>query len=286
MLRTAVWRKLGEFTMGRLLSRIAASHSTGSNRRSSHVYPYFTQLRALMYLFRSVRAPTLQAAASAHPQHGRCPPGLRGRQDVSGFAAPVCRRPRCLQYGRLSPHQPLGGRRRAHNPTRLSSRLGSGSGRASRGTQGYLPQPRRLHWRETQDHPPSGTRRFSSRPQRQHQTHTPLQERLLLSGVHPAHRPVRGHGRSAALSARQILEALRPLLPTGWTVYVQFDSWYASAKLIKYVRRQRWHVTCGLKCNRTLNGVRIDHLASALRHRRYTRVRVTATDGNTTTYYV
>ena len=45
-------------------------------------------------------------------------------------------------------------------------------------------------------------------------------------------------------------------------------------------------MTCGLKCNRTLNGVRIDHLASALRHRRYTRVRVTATDGNTTTYYV
>src|SRR3989449_1031289 len=204
MHRTALWRKLvSKFSMGRLLSRIAASHSTGSNRRSSHVYPYFTQLRALMYLFRSVRAPTLQAAASAHPQHGRCPPGLRRRQDVSGFAAPVCRRPRCLQYGRLSPHQPLGGRRRAHNPTRLSSRLGSGSGRASRGPQGYLPQPRRLHWRETQDHPPSGTRRFSSRPQRQHQTHTPLQERLLLSGVHPAHRPVRGHGRSAALSAGQ-----------------------------------------------------------------------------------
>src|SRR2546425_134888 len=92
--------------------------------------------------------------------------------------------------------------------------------------------------------------------------------------------------RSKNTLARQILEALRPLLPTGWTVYVQFDSWYASAKLINYVRRQRWHVTCGLKCNRTLNGVRIDHLASALRHRRYTRVRVTATDGNTTTYYV
>jgi hypothetical protein len=92
--------------------------------------------------------------------------------------------------------------------------------------------------------------------------------------------------RSKNTLARQILEALRPLLPTGWAVYVQFDSWYASAKLLKYVRRQRWHVTCGLKGNRTLNGVRLDHLASALRHRRYTRVRVTATDGNTTTYYV
>jgi len=92
--------------------------------------------------------------------------------------------------------------------------------------------------------------------------------------------------RSKNTLARQILAALRPLLPTGWTVYVPCDSGYASAKLIKEVRRQRWHVTCGLKSHRKLNGVRIDHLASALRHRRYTRVRVTATDGNTTTYYV
>ena len=92
--------------------------------------------------------------------------------------------------------------------------------------------------------------------------------------------------RSKNTLARQILEALRPLLPKGWAIYVQFDSWYASAKLINYIRRQGWHVTCGLKCNRKLNGVRVDHLASALRHRRYTRVRITATDGNTTPYYV
>jgi DDE family transposase len=92
--------------------------------------------------------------------------------------------------------------------------------------------------------------------------------------------------RSKNTLARQILEALRPLLPKGWAIYVQFDSWYASAQLINYIRRQGWHVTCGLKCNRKLNGVRVDHLASALRHRRYTRVRITATDGNTTPYYV
>jgi len=92
--------------------------------------------------------------------------------------------------------------------------------------------------------------------------------------------------RSKNTLARQILEALRPLLPKGWAIYVQFDSWYASAKLINYIRRQGWHVTCGLKCNRKLNGVRVDHLASALRHRRYTRVRITATDGNTTPDYV
>lgn len=92
--------------------------------------------------------------------------------------------------------------------------------------------------------------------------------------------------RSKNSLARSILEALRPLLPKGWRVYVQFDSWYASKRLIKYVRRQGWHVTCGLKCNRKLNGVRLDQLAYKLRHRRYTHVRVTAADGNKTTYYV
>jgi hypothetical protein len=92
--------------------------------------------------------------------------------------------------------------------------------------------------------------------------------------------------RSKNRWARSILEALRPLLPKHWTVYVQFDSWYASEQLINYVRRQKWHVTCGLKSNRKLNGLRLDQLAYKLRHRRYTHVRVTAADGNPRTYYV
>lgn len=86
--------------------------------------------------------------------------------------------------------------------------------------------------------------------------------------------------------ARRILQALRLLLPRGWSVYVHFDSWYASAKLIKFIRRQRWHVVCGLKSNRKLNGHRIDQQARALRHQRYTRVTVTAADGTPTTYLV
>ncbi len=92
--------------------------------------------------------------------------------------------------------------------------------------------------------------------------------------------------RSKNSLAKSMLAALRPLLPSGWVVYVQFDSWYASEQLINYVRRQGWHVTCGLKHNRKLNGIRIDQIASALRHRRYTHVQVTAADGNQTTYYV
>jgi hypothetical protein len=103
----------------------------------------------------------------------------------------------------------------------------------------------------------------------------------------------RNKGRRQRLSFRSknrlaclILEELRPLLPTGWEVFVQFDSWYASEQLIKYVRRQHWHVTCGLKSNRKLSGMRVDQLDHALRHRRYTHVQVTAADGNQTSYFV
>lgn len=92
--------------------------------------------------------------------------------------------------------------------------------------------------------------------------------------------------RSKYRIARQMLEELRPLLPKGWKVYVQFDSWYASNKLIKYIRRQRWHVTCGLKSNRKLDDIRIDQHAQAFRHRWYTRVNVTTAGGNKRTYYV
>jgi len=92
--------------------------------------------------------------------------------------------------------------------------------------------------------------------------------------------------RSKYRITRQILEALRPLLPTGWQVVVQFDSWYASKKLLKYIRRQGWQLTCALKHNRTLDGTRLDQHAHALRHRWYTQVGVTTTDGEPRTYYV
>jgi hypothetical protein len=92
--------------------------------------------------------------------------------------------------------------------------------------------------------------------------------------------------RSKYRIARQMLLALRSHLPKGWRVYVQFDSWYASRRLINYVRRQGWHVTCGLKCNRRLNGKRIDKHAQVLRNRWYTHVTVTTADGDEQTYYV
>ena len=86
--------------------------------------------------------------------------------------------------------------------------------------------------------------------------------------------------------ARQMLGALKALLPKGWPVYVAFDSWYASAKLIKFVRCQGWHVLCALKYNRKLDGIRLDTHARTLRHKRYLPVTLTAADGTVTPYWV
>jgi Transposase DDE domain len=102
------------------------------------------------------------------------------------------------------------------------------------------------------------------------------------------HRPSerRLHFRSKFRLARDILESLKPLLPTGWTIYVQFDSWYASERLLKYIHRRGWHAVCALKSNRKFSGQRLPQFGATLRHKRYTRVRVTAADGKTTLYYV
>ena len=94
------------------------------------------------------------------------------------------------------------------------------------------------------------------------------------------------HFRSKYRLARLILESLRPLLPRGWKVVVQYDSWYASARLTNYCRRRGWHVTCGLKHNRLLNGTRVDKHAQELKHKWYRRITVTTTDGDDNMFFV
>ena len=86
--------------------------------------------------------------------------------------------------------------------------------------------------------------------------------------------------------ARAMLEAVRPLLPKDWAAYVQFDSWYASEKLSRYILRQNWHVFCGLKSNRNLDNKPLNEWADATWHRWYRTVRLTAADGRETTYWV
>lgn len=84
--------------------------------------------------------------------------------------------------------------------------------------------------------------------------------------------------RSKYALAREMLLELQQLLPKGYQVYVLFDAWYASAKLIKLCRRQRWHVICAVKANRRLNRTRLDHHNQSLRNRRYQRVTLPALD--------
>lgn len=92
--------------------------------------------------------------------------------------------------------------------------------------------------------------------------------------------------RSKYRLAREMLAEIAPLLPADFKVYVLFDSWYASAKLIKYCRRQAWHVICGLKSNRCLNGKKVSQWNTELRHQRYERISVPAADGSSRAYFV
>jgi len=92
--------------------------------------------------------------------------------------------------------------------------------------------------------------------------------------------------RSKYRLARDMLAEIEPLLPPDFQVYVLFDSWYASAKLIKYCRRQDWHVIASLKSNRCLNGKKLSQWHKDLRHKRYERATVPAADGSQTTYFV
>ncbi|MEJ2711533.1 MAG: transposase [Anaerolineales bacterium] len=86
------------------------------------------------------------------------------------------------------------------------------------------------------------------------------------------------HYRSKYALAREMLVELSKLLPKGYQVYVLFDSWYASARLIKFCWRQRWHVICALKSNRRIDKKRIDHHNQTLKHKRYQTVKLNAAD--------
>jgi len=78
--------------------------------------------------------------------------------------------------------------------------------------------------------------------------------------------------------AREMLMELATLLPKGHKVYVLFDSWYASKKLIKFCRRHKWHVICAIKSNRRIDKVGVSQHNRTLRHRPYERVTLEAVD--------
>lgn len=86
--------------------------------------------------------------------------------------------------------------------------------------------------------------------------------------------------------ARSILVELQKQLPAGLPVYVLFDSWYASAKLIKFCLKQKWHVVCAIKANRTLDGVQLKQWNQRLKHQPYQRINPRATDNKTPKPYL
>jgi hypothetical protein len=94
------------------------------------------------------------------------------------------------------------------------------------------------------------------------------------------------HFRKKTSLARDLLEGLQQLLPAGFQVYVLFDSGYASNGLLKFCRRQGWHVICAIKSNRKLDDKQLSQWPQTLRHQRYQRVQLTATDQRLRTYLV
>ena len=92
--------------------------------------------------------------------------------------------------------------------------------------------------------------------------------------------------RSKYNLVRAILVKLKLVLPPELLVYVLFDSWYASNKLLKYCRRQGWHVICAIKSNRTLDSIQLSQWNQRLKHQPYTRIELTATDQRKRQYLV
>ena len=97
------------------------------------------------------------------------------------------------------------------------------------------------------------------------------------------------HYRSKYNLACAMLMELESLLPEDCQVYVLFDSWYSSAKLIKFcLRHQHWQVICAIKSNRKIEKQRIDRYNQTLKHKPYQRITLEAVDEHhpARTYFV
>lgn len=87
--------------------------------------------------------------------------------------------------------------------------------------------------------------------------------------------------KSKMVLAIEMLKEIKSLLPEGYGVYVLFDSWYASSKLITFCRQNNWHVICALRSNRRFQGKKLSKLARNLRHRNLTKTWVDSAQTST-----
>lgn len=92
--------------------------------------------------------------------------------------------------------------------------------------------------------------------------------------------------RSKYELVQDMLTDLATYLPADWKVYILFDSWYAAKDLIRYIRRQQWHIIGGLKSNRTLNGQQLKQWFAKQRPTPAQRLHPLAADGTRQTYWV
>src|SRR4051812_47929736 len=121
--------------------------------------------------------------------------------------------------------------------------------------------------------------------------HFPLLWRLYLreSTVRRLNRRRKGprlRYRSKLELAREMLQQLIPLLPKRNPVYVLFDSWYASAGLVKWIRQQGWHVIAAIKSNRKLSGRKLTDWHRCFKGHAYDRVSLALASGEKRTYCV
>jgi len=92
--------------------------------------------------------------------------------------------------------------------------------------------------------------------------------------------------KSKLTLADEMLEQISLPLPKGPQVYVLFDSWYTSAKLVRAIRRRGWHVIAGLKSNRNVNGQKLTTWHKTFKGQRYQQVRLSLAHGRHRTYWV
>jgi hypothetical protein len=85
--------------------------------------------------------------------------------------------------------------------------------------------------------------------------------------------------------AQQMLEQVKAWLPQGIAVYVLFDSWYTSAKLVRWIRNQQWHVIAGLKSNRKISGCKVSAWHRSFKGSPYEQVRLGLANGKRRTYW-
>jgi hypothetical protein len=90
--------------------------------------------------------------------------------------------------------------------------------------------------------------------------------------------------RSKLDLAQELLERVKPLLPPGVAVYVLFDSWYTSAKLVRWVRAQGWHVIAGVKSNRKVSGRKLSDWHRRFKGDLYDRVSLRLANGASRVY--